>query len=419
MVFYEITKDVSSMAQPRRIPFYEYEYSDSKGTFIGWSRKVELLVKLNNKLQLIVAIALSAPLYYRLQHIEKLNLQPLCTKWHLVSKYKEGADSATWLALSMFGNPEDLMENIYKSGRGPKCGYPRVFQKAKKSTDLYTFDHLDVATDENSVCIFSSQKGIAAKLNALHRDKGELIVLDVNGPFCTPSLGKYLKTALSSSYGKTVQLFIRKIAESKIPNDELKAEYERSRNIVEKTLYNACFRHYKSIDSLINSFTLVHLAASIANSIDVTDKGSSTQHYGIGISPEDLLDELVDVAKSSLVEEVDIEAATAYLISKLKAWEPVYDEKIFGFIRPYKGDTKKKKYEVFTLSTPFHVIMDEVCNKFELSKRYFQQYLASVGYLYKIEEKVDNGSRDRFQKRRNGKKGYTMLIPVDEWNNAP
>ena len=409
------TKNASA-SQKWKIPFYKYEYADYEGYFMNWSKNFDNLVRGNTKLELIVAIALSAPLYYRLQHIEGLNLQPLCTKWHLVSKRNEGADYATWLALSIFGNPDELMEEIGSPERVSKCGYLRGFRKAHKSTDLYEYNSLKVATDGNSVCLFASQKGIATKLNALHRDKGKLVVRDVNGPFCKPSQGKAIEKAFGSNYGKTVRAFIKKIAETRTSNKKLTDKFNQSRDTIEKTLEKANFGHYKTIDSLANSFALIYLAAKYANTINISFNGDSSQRYGIKIDLAKLRGELVNVAKASLKEEPETEAIIANVIDKLKTWKPMYGEKFFGFSLPCKDGSSR--YEVFTFPTPFKVMMGEVCKNFGISRPKLLRILAEKEYLDTSKEKVSEApERDRFQKRRNGRKGYSMLIPESEWNS--
>lgn len=403
-------KSVSAV-QNGEIPFYKYVYSASEDTFNEWSNSFRRLVRGHSKLELIVAIALSAPLYYRIQHIEgwEEHLLPLCTKWNLVGKYREGADCATRLALSIFGNPDELMEGIGSSGKVSKGGYLRGFHKAH-STDLYECDSLKVATDENSVYLFSSQKGIAAKLNGYYLDEGKLVIFDITGSFCPPDEIDSIEGNFSEVYGTAIKAFISEIADTKVPDEELLSDFKQIRETVKATL-DKRFGHYKAIEGLTNSFTLVYMAAQYANRMSrPTNKDSSKLPAGyIGLS--DLLAGFVYVAKNSLPKEVNRKKLIADVINMLKKRKESYQRETIGII--CLPTDNQEKIAIFTYSRSFKSILNTVGKRVGKTPLEIIRILAVEGYLKTSNEVARNRYQDRYKRKR----GYTMLIPKKEWNS--
>lgn len=321
----------------------------TSGRAKNWASMYNKWVSGHAKLELVVAIALTAPVIYRINQFQPIGNFLVS----FIGESSTGKTTALQLALSIYGKPTrgngGLMDTLHGTVNAitnsirKKNGFLNGFDEATgtllksgKASEIwnnmiYDFStgedkkrmRSDLSMNERSCCysttIFTSELSIIESLN--NSIEGQAVrLLEIEGGFTdTPEQSNEIKKLSLANYGWIVGYFVRRL--EKLDDDDLREWYEAcKKRLADKTSVDSRYR-----TRILETLAVVLVAAKIVN--EVAYKGKPMP---IEIDEEMLIESLVEVSQSAVPKELTAEMILDTITNNLlkaKASKAGYSDK--------------------------------------------------------------------------------------------
>ena len=321
----------------------------TSGRAKNWASMYNKWVSGHAKLELVVAIALTAPVIYRINQFQPIGNFLVS----FIGESSTGKTTALQLALSIYGKPTrgngGLMDTLHGTVNAitnsirKKNGFLNGFDEATgtllksgKASEIwnnmiYDFStgedkkrmRSDLSMNERSCCysttIFTSELSIIESLN--NSIEGQAVrLLEIEGDFTdTPEQSNEIKKLSLANYGWIAGYFVRRL--EKIDDDDLRELYEAcKKRLAGKTSVDSRYR-----TRILETLAVVLVAAKIVNK--VVYKGKPMP---IEIDEEMLIESLVEVSQSAVPKELTAEMILDTITNNLlkaKASKAGYSDK--------------------------------------------------------------------------------------------
>ena len=321
----------------------------TSGRAKNWASMYNEWVSGHAKLELVVAIALTAPVIYRINQFQPIGNFLVS----FIGESSTGKTTALQLALSIYGKPTrgngGLMDTLHGTVNAitnsirKKNGFLNGFDEATgtllksgKASEIwnnmiYDFStgedkkwmRSDLSMNERSCCysttIFTSELSIIESLN--NSIEGQAVrLLEIEGGFTdTPEQSNEIKKLSLANYGWIAGYFVRRL--EKIDDDDLRELYEAcKKRLAGKTSVDSRYR-----TRILETLAVVLVAAKIVNEIDYKGK-----LMPIEIDEEMLIESLVEVSQSAVPKELTAEMILDTITNNLlkaKASKAGYSDK--------------------------------------------------------------------------------------------
>ncbi|WP_405760678.1 DUF927 domain-containing protein [Anaerovibrio slackiae] len=321
----------------------------TSGRAKNWASMYNKWVSGHAKLELVVAIALTAPVIYRINQFQPIGNFLVS----FIGESSTGKTTALQLALSIYGKPTrgngGLMDTLHGTVNAitnsirKKNGFLNGFDEATgtllksgKASEIwnnmiYDFStgedkkrmRSDLSMNERSCCysttIFTSELSIIESLN--NSIEGQAVrLLEIEGGFTdTPEQSNEIKKLSLANYGWIAGYFVRRL--EKLDDDDLRELYEAcKKRLADKTSVDSRYR-----TRILETLAVVLVAAKIVN--EVAYKGKPMP---IEIDEEMLIESLVEVSQSAVPKELTAEMILDTITNNLlkaKASKAGYSDK--------------------------------------------------------------------------------------------
>ena len=321
----------------------------TSGRAKNWASMYNKWVSGHAKLELVVAIALTAPVIYRINQFQPIGNFLVS----FIGESSTGKTTALQLALSIYGKPTrgngGLMDTLHGTVNAitnsirKKNGFLNGFDEATgtllksgKASEIwnnmiYDFStgedkkrmRSDLSMNERSCCysttIFTSELSIIESLN--NSIEGQAVrLLEIEGGFTdTPEQSNEIKKLSLANYGWIAGYFVRRL--EKLDDDDLRELYEAcKKRLADKTSVDSRYR-----TRILETLAVVLVAAKIVNK--VVYKGKLMP---IEIDEEMLIESLVEVSQSAVPKELTAEMILDTITNNLlkaKASKAGYSDK--------------------------------------------------------------------------------------------
>ena len=321
----------------------------TSGRAKNWASMYNEWVSGHAKLELVVAIALTAPVIYRINQFQPIGNFLVS----FIGESSTGKTTALQLALSIYGKPTrgngGLMDTLHGTVNAitnsirKKNGFLNGFDEATgtllksgKASEIwnnmiYDFStgedkkrmRSDLSMNERSCCysttIFTSELSIIESLN--NSIEGQAVrLLEIEGDFTdTPEQSNEIKKLSLANYGWIAGYFVRRL--EKLDDDDLRELYEAcKKRLADKTSVDSRYR-----TRILETLAVVLVAAKIVNK--VVYKGKPMP---IEIDEEMLIESLVEVSQSAVPKELTAEMILDTITNNLlkaKASKAGYSDK--------------------------------------------------------------------------------------------
>ena len=321
----------------------------TSGRAKNWASMYNEWVSGHAKLELVVAIALTAPVIYRINQFQPIGNFLVS----FIGESSTGKTTALQLALSIYGKPTrgngGLMDTLHGTVNAitnsirKKNGFLNGFDEATgtllksgKASEIwnnmiYDFStgedkkrmRSDLSMNERSCCysttIFTSELSIIESLN--NSIEGQAVrLLEIEGGFTdTPEQSNEIKKLSLANYGWIAGYFVRRL--EKLDDDDLRELYEAcKKRLADKTSVDSRYR-----TRILETLAVVLVAAKIVNK--VVYKGKLMP---IEIDEEMLIESLVEVSQSAVPKELTAEMILDTITNNLlkaKASKAGYSDK--------------------------------------------------------------------------------------------
>ena len=321
----------------------------TSGRAKNWASMYNKWVSGHAKLELVVAIALTAPVIYRINQFQPIGNFLVS----FIGESSTGKTTALQLALSIYGKPTrgngGLMDTLHGTVNAitnsirKKNGFLNGFDEATgtllksgKASEIwnnmiYDFStgedkkrmRSDLSMNERSCCysttIFTSELSIIESLN--NSIEGQAVrLLEIEGGFTdTPEQSNEIKKLSLANYGWIAGYFVRRL--EKIDDDDLRELYEAcKKRLADKTSVDSRYR-----TRILETLAVVLVAAKIVN--EIAYKGKLMP---IEIDEEMLIESLVEVSQSAVPKELTAEMILDTITNNLlkaKASKAGYSDK--------------------------------------------------------------------------------------------
>ena len=321
----------------------------TSGRAKNWASMYNKWVSGHAKLELVVAIALTAPVIYRINQFQPIGNFLVS----FIGESSTGKTTALQLALSIYGKPTrgngGLMDTLHGTVNAitnsirKKNGFLNGFDEATgtllksgKASEIwnnmiYDFStgedkkrmRSDLSMNERSCCysttIFTSELSIIESLN--NSIEGQAVrLLEIEGGFTdTPEQSNEIKKLSLANYGWIAGYFVRRL--EKIDDDDLRELYEAcKKRLAGKTSVDSRYR-----TRILETLAVVLVAAKIVNNIAYKGK-----LMPIEIDEEMLIESLVEVSQSAVPKELTAEMILDTITNNLlkaKASKAGYSDK--------------------------------------------------------------------------------------------
>ena len=321
----------------------------TSGRAKNWASMYNEWVSGHAKLELVVAIALTAPVIYRINQFQPIGNFLVS----FIGESSTGKTTALQLALSIYGKPTrgngGLMDTLHGTVNAitnsirKKNGFLNGFDEATgtllksgKASEIwnnmiYDFStgedkkrmRSDLSMNERSCCysttIFTSELSIIESLN--NSIEGQAVrLLEIEGGFTdTPEQSNEIKKLSLANYGWIAGYFVRRL--EKIDDDDLRELYEAcKKRLAGKTSVDSRYR-----TRILETLAVVLVAAKIVNNIAYKGK-----LMPIEIDEEMLIESLVEVSQSAVPKELTAEMILDTITNNLlkaKASKAGYSDK--------------------------------------------------------------------------------------------
>ena len=321
----------------------------TSGRAKNWASMYNEWVSGHAKLELVVAIALTAPVIYRINQFQPIGNFLVS----FIGESSTGKTTALQLALSIYGKPTrgngGLMDTLHGTVNAitnsirKKNGFLNGFDEATgtllksgKASEIwnnmiYDFStgedkkrmRSDLSMNERSCCysttIFTSELSIIESLN--NSIEGQAVrLLEIEGDFTdTPEQSNEIKKLSLANYGWIAGYFVRRL--EKLDDDDLRELYEAcKKRLADKTSVDSRYR-----TRILETLAVVLVAAKIVN--EVAYKGKPMP---IEIDEEMLIESLVEVSQSAVPKELTAEMILDTITNNLlkaKASKAGYSDK--------------------------------------------------------------------------------------------
>ena len=321
----------------------------TSGRAKNWASMYNKWVSGHAKLELVVAIALTAPVIYRINQFQPIGNFLVS----FIGESSTGKTTALQLALSIYGKPTrgngGLMDTLHGTVNAitnsirKKNGFLNGFDEATgtllksgKASEIwnnmiYDFStgedkkrmRSDLSMNERSCCysttIFTSELSIIESLN--NSIEGQAVrLLEIEGDFTdTPEQSNEIKKLSLANYGWIAGYFVRRL--EKLDDDDLRELYEAcKKRLADKTSVDSRYR-----TRILETLAVVLVAAKIVNK--VVYKGKPMP---IEIDEEMLIESLVEVSQSAVPKELTAEMILDTITNNLlkaKASKAGYSDK--------------------------------------------------------------------------------------------
>ena len=321
----------------------------TSGRAKNWASMYNKWVSGHAKLELVVAIALTAPVIYRINQFQPIGNFLVS----FIGESSTGKTTALQLALSIYGKPTrgngGLMDTLHGTVNAitnsirKKNGFLNGFDEATgtllksgKASEIwnnmiYDFStgedkkrmRSDLSMNERSCCysttIFTSELSIIESLN--NSIEGQAVrLLEIEGGFTdTPEQSNEIKKLSLANYGWIAGYFVRRL--EKLDDDDLRELYEAcKKRLADKTSVDSRYRM-----RILETLAVVLVAAKIVNK--VVYKGKLMP---IEIDEEMLIESLVEVSQSAVPKELTAEMILDTITNNLlkaKASKAGYSDK--------------------------------------------------------------------------------------------
>ena len=321
----------------------------TSGRAKNWASMYNKWVSGHAKLELVVAIALTAPVIYRINQFQPIGNFLVS----FIGESSTGKTTALHLALSIYGKPTrgngGLMDTLHGTVNAitnsirKKNGFLNGFDEATgtllksgKASEIwnnmiYDFStgedkkrmRSDLSMNERSCCysttIFTSELSIIESLN--NSIEGQAVrLLEIEGGFTdTPEQSNEIKKLSLANYGWIAGYFVRRL--EKLDDDDLRELYEAcKKRLADKTSVDSRYR-----TRILETLAVVLVAAKIVN--EVAYKGKPMP---IEIDEEMLIESLVEVSQSAVPKELTAEMILDTITNNLlkaKASKAGYSDK--------------------------------------------------------------------------------------------
>ena len=314
-----------------------------------WASMYNEWVSGHAKLELVVAIALTAPVIYRINQFQPIGNFLVS----FIGESSTGKTTALQLALSIYGKPTrgngGLMDTLHGTVNAitnsirKKNGFLNGFDEATgtllksgKASEIwnnmiYDFStgedkkrmRSDLSMNERSCCysttIFTSELSIIESLN--NSIEGQAVrLLEIEGGFTdTPEQSNEIKKLSLANYGWIAGYFVRRL--EKLDDDDLRELYEAcKKRLADKTSVDSRYR-----TRILETLAVVLVAAKIVNEVAYEGKPMP-----IEIDEEMLIESLVEVSQSAVPKELTAEMILDTITNNLlkaKASKAGYSDK--------------------------------------------------------------------------------------------
>lgn len=393
-----------------------YDYSgdvdiDVSGKEKNWTDMYNTWVSGHARLELVVAIALTAPVVYRINQFQPIGNFLVS----FIGESSTGKTTALQLALSIYGKPTrgdgGLMDTLHGTVNAltnsirKKNGFLNGFDEATgtllksgKASEIWNNMIYDLSTGEDkkrmrsdlsmtkrsccySTTIFTSELSIIESLN--NSIEGQAVrLLEIEGGFTeTPEQSNAIKRLCLANYGFMAKRFVGRL--ETLDDADLRELYEDCKaSLADKTSVDSRYR-----TRILETLAVVLVAAKIVN--EVAYKGNL---MAIKIDEEMLIESLVEVSQSAIPKELTVEmildTITNNLI-KVKAFSAGYSGK-YGSLKKLPDGTS----EAFIITDYFKKWLDEASGSSK-SERSLINKLADAGVLVLPKDK----SHKTFQRK--------------------
>ena len=321
----------------------------TSGRAKNWASMYNEWVSGHAKLELVVAIALTAPVIYRINQFQPIGNFLVS----FIGESSTGKTTALQLALSIYGKPTrgngGLMDTLHGTVNAitnsirKKNGFLNGFDEATgtllksgKASEIWNNMIYDFSTGEDkkrmrsdlsmnarsccySTTIFTSELSIIESLN--NSIEGQAVrLLEIEGGFTdTPEQSNEIKKLSLANYGWIAGYFVRRL--EKLDDDDLRELYEAcKKRLADKTSVDSRYR-----TRILETLAVVLVAAKIVN--EVAYKGKPMP---IEIDEEMLIESLVEVSQSAVPKELTAEMILDTITNNLlkaKASKAGYSDK--------------------------------------------------------------------------------------------
>lgn len=321
----------------------------TSGRAKNWASMYNEWVSGHAKLELVVAIALTAPVIYRINQFQPIGNFLVS----FIGESSTGKTTALQLALSIYGKPTrgngGLMDTLHGTVNAitnsirKKNGFLNGFDEATgtllksgKASEIWNNMIYDFSTGEDkkrmrsdlsmnarsccySTTIFTSELSIIESLN--NSIEGQAVrLLEIEGGFTdTPEQSNEIKKLSLANYGWIAGYFVRRL--EKLDDDDLRELYEAcKKRLADKTSVDSRYR-----TRILETLAVVLVAAKIVNK--VVYKGKLMP---IEIDEEMLIESLVEVSQSAVPKELTAEMILDTITNNLlkaKASKAGYSDK--------------------------------------------------------------------------------------------
>ena len=321
----------------------------TSGRAKNWASMYNKWVSGHAKLELVVAIALTAPVIYRINQFQPIGNFLVS----FIGESSTGKTTALQLALSIYGKPTrgngGLMDTLHGTVNAitnsirKKNGFLNGFDEATgtllksgKASEIWNNMIYDFSTGEDkkrmrsdlsmnarsccySTTIFTSELSIIESLN--NSIEGQAVrLLEIEGGFTdTPEQSNEIKKLSLANYGWIAGYFVRRL--EKLDDDDLRELYEAcKKRLADKTSVDSRYR-----TRILETLAVVLVAAKIVN--EVAYKGKPMP---IEIDEEMLIESLVEVSQSAVPKELTAEMILDTITNNLlkaKASKAGYSDK--------------------------------------------------------------------------------------------
>lgn len=314
-----------------------------------WASMYDEWVSGHAKLELVVAIALTAPVIYRINQFQPIGNFLVS----FIGESSTGKTTALQLALSIYGKPTrgngGLMDTLHGTVNAitnsirKKNGFLNGFDEATgtllksgKASEIwnnmiYDFStgedkkrmRSDLSMNERSCCysttIFTSELSIIESLN--NSIEGQAVrLLEIEGGFTdTPEQSNAIKRLCLANYGFMIKRFVRRL--ETLDDAELRELYEACKErLADNTSVDSRYR-----TRILETLAVVLVVAKIVNEVAYNEK-----LMPIKIDEDMLIESLVEVSQSAVPKELTAEMILDTITNNLlkaKASKAGYSDK--------------------------------------------------------------------------------------------
>ena len=321
----------------------------TSGRAKNWASMYNEWVSGHAKLELVVAIALTAPVIYRINQFQPIGNFLVS----FIGESSTGKTTALQLALSIYGKPTrgngGLMDTLHGTVNAitnsirKKNGFLNGFDEATgtllksgKASEIwnnmiYDFStgedkkrmRSDLSMNERSCCysttIFTSELSIIESLN--NSIEGQAVrLLEIEGGFTdTPEQSNAIKRLCLANYGFMIKRFVRRL--ETLDDAELRELYEACKErLADNTSVDSRYR-----TRILETLAVVLVVAKIVNEVAYNEK-----LMPIKIDEDMLIESLVEVSQSAIPKELTAEMILDTITNNLlkaKASKAGYSDK--------------------------------------------------------------------------------------------